>query len=82
MQKYIKKEIASQTGDAVAQWLKLCATNRKFAGSLPAEAVGFFLGKIHSTQYDTTQTTNEGPLAQRYKRFNKKKIPNGVGFFH
>jgi len=25
-----------RTGTAVAQWLKCCATNRKFAGSIPA----------------------------------------------
>ena len=29
-------------GTAVAQWLKCCATNRKFAGSIPAGVSGIF----------------------------------------
>ena len=33
----------SQTlGTAVAQWLRCCATNRKFAGSIPASVSRFF----------------------------------------
>jgi hypothetical protein len=28
---------------AVAQWLRCCATNRKFAGSIPAGISGFFI---------------------------------------
>ena len=28
-------------GTAVAQWLGCCATNRKFAGSIPASVIGF-----------------------------------------
>jgi len=31
-------------GTAVAQWLKYCATNRKVAGSIPANVSGFFTG--------------------------------------
>jgi len=27
----------------VAQWLRCCATNRKVAGSIPADVSGFFL---------------------------------------
>jgi len=27
----------------VAQWLRCCATNRKFAGSIPAVVSGFFI---------------------------------------
>jgi len=30
-------------GTAVAQWLRCCATNRKFAGSIPAGVSGFFI---------------------------------------
>jgi len=29
-------------GNAVAQWLRYCATNRKVAGSIPAGATGIF----------------------------------------
>ena len=29
-------------GTAVAQWLRYCATNRKFAGSIPAGVIGIF----------------------------------------
>ena len=31
------------TGTAVAQWLRCCATNRKIAGSIPADVNGFFI---------------------------------------
>jgi len=31
------------TGIAVAQWLRCCATNRKVAGSIPAGVSGFFI---------------------------------------
>ena len=31
------------TAIAVAQWLMCCATNRKFAGSIPASVSGFFI---------------------------------------
>ena len=30
-------------GTAVAQWLRCCATNRKFAGSIPDGVSGFFI---------------------------------------
>ena len=30
-------------GTAVAQWLRCCATNRKVAGSIPADVSGFFI---------------------------------------
>ena len=30
-------------GTAVAQWLMYCATNRKFAGSIPDGVIGFFV---------------------------------------
>jgi len=30
-------------GTAVAQWLRCCATNRKFAGSIPAGISGIFI---------------------------------------
>jgi len=30
-------------GSAVAQWLRCCATNRKVAGSIPANVSGFFI---------------------------------------
>ena len=29
-------------GTAVAQWLRCCATNRKFAGSIPDVVTGIF----------------------------------------
>ena len=29
-------------GTAVAQWLRRCATNRKVAGSIPADVIGIF----------------------------------------
>jgi hypothetical protein len=29
-------------GTAVAQWLRFCTTNRKVAGSIPADVIGFF----------------------------------------
>jgi hypothetical protein len=31
------------TGTAVAQWLRCCATNRKVAGSIPADIIGICL---------------------------------------
>ena len=31
-------------GTAVAQWLRCCATNRKFAGSIPEGAIGISHG--------------------------------------
>ena len=30
-------------GTAVAQWLRCCVTNRKAAGSIPADVIGFFV---------------------------------------
>jgi len=31
---------------AVAQWLRCCATNRKVAGSIPADVTGLFIDII------------------------------------
>ena len=31
-----------KSGTAVAQWLRCCATNRKFAGSIPDGVIGIF----------------------------------------
>ena len=31
------------TGTTVAQWLRCCATNRKVAGSFPADVSGIFI---------------------------------------
>jgi len=31
-----------RAGTAVAQWLRLCATNRKVAGFIPAGVIGIF----------------------------------------
>ena len=31
------------SGTAVAQWLRCCATNRKFTGSIPAGVSGYFM---------------------------------------
>jgi len=30
-------------GTAVAEWLRVCATNRNVAGSIPADVIGFFI---------------------------------------
>ena len=30
-------------GTAVAQWLRCCATNRRVAGSIPADIIGIFI---------------------------------------
>ena len=38
-------------GTAVAQWLRCCATNRKFAGSIPASVSGFFIDIFFRTHY-------------------------------
>jgi hypothetical protein len=35
--------ILKRKGTEVAQWLRFCATNRKVAGSIPADVTGFFL---------------------------------------
>ena len=37
------KKVAQNTGTTVAQWLRCCATIRKFAGSIPASVSGFFI---------------------------------------
>jgi hypothetical protein len=37
----LKTFTRKQCGDAVAQWLRHCATNRKVAGTIP-DGVGFF----------------------------------------
>ena len=40
-------------GQAVAQWLRCCATNRKVAGSIPASVRGFFIDlKSFRSHYD------------------------------
>jgi len=42
--KFLKKGIyvtSIKSLQAVAQWLRCCATNRKFAGSIPAGVSGF-----------------------------------------
>ena len=31
-----------KVGTAVAQWLRCCATNQKFAGSIPDGVIGIF----------------------------------------
>jgi hypothetical protein len=38
----IKTLYRSHVGTAVAQWLRCCATNRKVAGSIPADVIGLF----------------------------------------
>ena len=41
-------------GTAIAQWLRCCATNRKFAGSIPAGVSGFFIDiKFFRSHYGT-----------------------------
>jgi len=40
-------------GTAVAQWLRCCVTNRKFAGSIPAGVSGFFIDiNSYRSHYD------------------------------
>ena len=39
----IYHDALSPGGTAVAQWLRCCATNRKVAGSIPADVSGFFI---------------------------------------
>ena len=39
---HVNSRILKSISSAVAQWLKCCATNRKFAGSIPAGAIGIF----------------------------------------
>ena len=34
--------VISIVGTSVAQWLMCCATNRKFAGSIPDDVIGIF----------------------------------------
>jgi len=41
------------TGTAVAQWLRCCATNRKIAGSVPDGVIGIFsLTQSFRSHYD------------------------------
>ena len=37
------KRLLKTKGNAVAQWLRRCATNRKVAGSIPDGVIGIFL---------------------------------------
>jgi len=51
-------------GTAVAQWLRCCATNRKVAGSMLVDAIGFFVDiKSFRSHYgpgvDSTSNRNE-----------------------
>ena len=36
--------LSALPSQVVAQWLRCCATNRKFAGSIPADVSGFLIG--------------------------------------
>jgi len=50
--------------DAVAEWLRCCATNRKVPGSIPAGVSGFFIDiKFFRSQYgpgvDSSSNRNE-----------------------
>ena len=51
-------------GTAVAQWLMCCATNRKVAGSIPADVTGIFIDiQSFQSQYgpgvDSASNRNE-----------------------
>jgi len=51
-------------GNAVAQWLRYCATNRKVAGSIPADVSGFFtdiksLRSHYGSGVDSASNRNE-----------------------
>ena len=48
----------------VAQWLRCCATNQKFAGSIPAGVIGFFIDiksfrSHHGPGVDSASNRNE-----------------------
>jgi len=50
--------------EAVAQWLRCCATNRKFAGSIPTGIIGFFIDiksfrSHHSPGVDSASNRSE-----------------------
>jgi len=52
------------TGTAVAQWLRCCATNRKVAGSVPANVIGFFIDiksfrSLYGPAVDSASNRNE-----------------------
>jgi hypothetical protein len=52
----------------VAQWLRYCATNRKFAGSIPDGVTGIFLGHLlvllysHSTVHCESLCVGREPI--------------------
>jgi hypothetical protein len=41
---YLNIGLLTNSGHAVAQWLRPCATNRKVAGSFPDRVTGIFYG--------------------------------------
>ena len=51
-------------GNAIAQWLRCCATNRKVAGSIPAGVTGFFFDissfrSYYGPEVDSASNRNE-----------------------
>jgi len=55
--------------DALSQWLRCCATNRKVAGSIPAGVSGFFIDiKSFRSHYGALGSTH--PLTEMSTRSN------------
>jgi len=53
-------------GTAVAQWLRRCATNRKFAGSIPGGVIGIF--HLHNPSDRTIALGSTQPLTEMSTR--------------
>ena len=58
----------SSVGTAVVQWLRCCATNRKFAGSIPGGVIGIFHG--HDSSDRTMALGSTQPLTEMSTRSN------------
>ena len=58
----ILRWLSHTRGTVVAQWLRCCATNRKVAGSIPADVSGYFID-VKSFRYgpgfDSASNRNE-----------------------
>jgi hypothetical protein len=58
-------------GAAVAQWLRHCATNRKFAGSIPEDVIGIF--HWHNPSDCTMAMGSTQPLT----KMSTRSLPGG-----
>ena len=59
-----------KSGTAVAQWLRCCATNRKVAGSIPADVSGFFILPIALWHWGGTETGCKGGRCVRLTTYH------------